>query len=276
MTNYWDILFAKSLAKNSSPALELPLSIENGGTGAATLEDAKSNLGIQNIELPLSIANGGTGATTSKNACINLGLGDTNQMDFSANSYNEWVTSVQSYVDQNLQTRRPFVFNAGWQGIGFGSGLAYQTLDTTSNVETKFLILFNIVSGVKYYYKSPENGVSTWRETSSGRGTVLYDNSSGTTGTITLTDSSANFNYIDIIFNNNCYRRVYDPNNKSTTLFDIGADSYSTVYFNQNTINISGNTITVVGNLMAYASNGTTMTTQQVNTISINKIIGYK
>ena len=104
-----------------------------------TLTEAINEVNTQVI--PSSI--GGSGATTALNALINLGISDTNQTNFTANSYSDWLSQVQSYVDANLQTRRPFAFNAGWSGVGFGCGLAYQTLDTTSNEELKFLILFN-------------------------------------------------------------------------------------------------------------------------------------
>lgn len=52
-----------------------PLPIENGGLGATTVEEARENLGIQDLpDLPLSIGNGGTGAATSLNALKNLGI----------------------------------------------------------------------------------------------------------------------------------------------------------------------------------------------------------
>lgn len=47
------------------------LPVENGGTGGATAEQARENLGIQ---FPLPIANGGTGGTTASAALTNLGL----------------------------------------------------------------------------------------------------------------------------------------------------------------------------------------------------------
>lgn len=47
------------------------LPVENGGTGGATAEQARENLGIQ---FPLPIANGGTGGTTASTALTNLGL----------------------------------------------------------------------------------------------------------------------------------------------------------------------------------------------------------
>ena len=47
------------------------LPVENGGTGGATAEQARENLGIQ---FPLPIGKGGTGGTTASAALTNLGL----------------------------------------------------------------------------------------------------------------------------------------------------------------------------------------------------------
>lgn len=60
--------------------IDLPLAVNEGGTGADNAADARQNLGINpaNIgavpasALPLSIANGGTAATSAKNAAKNI------------------------------------------------------------------------------------------------------------------------------------------------------------------------------------------------------------
>ena len=220
----------------------------------------------------MPIEKGGTGATTTTGSCINLGLGDTNQMDFSANSYTDWLSTVQTYVDQNLQTRRPFTFHAGWKGVGYGSGIAYHTLDSGF----KFLMLFNENerSGVKYFFKRPNE--NSWNEASTNVGTTLYDNSSGTTGTVNLSDSVANYKWLEICFNDMSTQRVYEPNGKAPTLCTMNSDIYNTVYFKQSRLYISGNTMTVQSSLSAWASNDTSMTTRNINEIPIYKVIGYK
>lgn len=47
--------------------------INNGGTGATTVSDARNALGLGNTDGALPVANGGTGATTAEEARINLG-----------------------------------------------------------------------------------------------------------------------------------------------------------------------------------------------------------
>lgn len=80
--------------------------------------------------------------------------------------------------------------------------------------------------------------------------TVLYNNSSGTTGTVTLSESAGNFNYLEIYYVNNhgdlnrCIK-VSDPNGKNISIESIEPDqSDTTTYLRTAFYNISGNTIT--------------------------------
>lgn len=48
--------------------------IENGGTGATTIADARGNLGLGNTDGAVPVANGGTGANNHVGALHNLGI----------------------------------------------------------------------------------------------------------------------------------------------------------------------------------------------------------
>lgn len=242
-------------------------------------------LGNDINNLKVNIANGGTGATTALAALQNLGVSDVNQTDFSANSYSNWVSQVQSYVDSNLQTRRPFVFHAGWSGVGYGCGLAYQTLDTTSNQEFKFLILFNQFesAGVKYYCKYPKNGVFTWEEVGSDRGVILY-NGPDKNDNITLTDSIANYDYVDIIYRDNgadgeaCNfhtKRLYDPSVNRTcltapTISNLGNNVYESILY------FSGNWCGKTWNKNFSIHNDASVYSWAEDFVYIRQIRGYK
>ena len=83
---------------------------------------------------------------------------------------------------------------------------------------------------------------------------ALYNNTSGTTGTITLSQSSANFLHMRVYFRDNdgIYNSVdaYSPNGKSLWLGTATIESHGT-YFKRANIKISGNSITFTKNTEA-------------------------
>lgn len=110
--------------------------------------------------------------------------------------------------------------------------------------------------------------------------TVLYDNSTGSSGTITLSDSSANYSYLEIFFRNgdSFYNsvKVYSPNNKKICL--------STPFINQNSsvLNFASSIKSISENTISTSyygeaqilSGGNNVSTN--NNIYITKIIGHK
>ena len=111
------------------------------------------------------------------------------------------------------------------------------------------------------------------------KGTVLYNNSSGSNGQITLSDSVANYDYIEIFYGSinrggmNSVK-VYNPNNTRADFF-IGSFFEDTAYINNKRVAIANNAITNVtyGN-GAFTTTGTTVGTQ--NSIYIYRVVGYK
>lgn len=111
-------------------------------------------------------------------------------------------------------------------------------------------------------------------------GLALYDNSTGTTGTVTLSSSSANFIYLEIYYKNADGQygsvRVNAPNGKTTYGTIIRKTSGDTaVLINSALFAISGTTITPSRNSQAniYFSGSSNSDT---NTLSIVKVLGYR
>lgn len=109
----------------------------------------------------------------------------------------------------------------------------------------------------------------------------LYDNASGTQSTIALSDSAANYDYLEIYYKDNdseyACNKVYSPNGKSTLLVTVKTASSATrTWVKSAKVNISGDSITF------SADRGQTgifnNEVSQINTdllIWIYKIIGY-
>ena len=112
--------------------------------------------------------------------------------------------------------------------------------------------------------------------------TSLYDNSSGSNGTITLSETSANFIYLEIYFKDNngvehTSTKVYSPNGKETQLFTVEATSSNT-FIRRTYYNISGTTLTPSANSAGYVklTDGGNSHTLGTNLIYVTKVVGYK
>lgn len=119
------------------------------------------------------------------------------------------------------------------------------------------------------------------------KGTILYNNSSGNNGTITLSDSVANYEYLEIYFSNSNGTNQRMSSQKfdlsfgnKCSLFTINSDTGNNMYFSSREINISGNTLSTLDSTR-HSSANINLTTSQItitntNSIYINKVIGYK
>ena len=114
-------------------------------------------------------------------------------------------------------------------------------------------------------------------------GTILYDSSIGNTGTITLSDSSANYSYLEIYFYTNDgwqykgYQKCMLEGTNTTyhTLIATWTSTSGACYFKAKNISISGNTISNTGYAEVSLSGGAPTTTAR-NTLYIRKVLGYK
>lgn len=108
--------------------------------------------------------------------------------------------------------------------------------------------------------------------------TVLYSNSSGSGGNITLSDDIDNYDYIEILYKRN-------EGQASSTKLDVSvtkkATLTSTFYYSGTffidckNITLSDTSLTVNSNYVMY-SDGASTTIANVNNINIYEILGYK
>lgn len=150
------------------------------------------------------------------------------------------------------------------------------------------------------------NGLGSWRTVLDStnytswvttKPTSLYSSSSGTTGTITLSQSAANFTYLEIFYADNNSRqpnsiKIYSPNGKYVSLSCVEPSTSSSeprVYIRASGWTISGTSMTVgrtdlnglnrgvYGQIYPHA-NGTNIDAKvtENNYIKIFRILGYK
>ena len=108
-------------------------------------------------------------------------------------------------------------------------------------------------------------------------GRVLYDNSVGTTGTVTLSETAANFSFLVIGFcsDSNKYSSVfvYSPNGKKVNLSCVETeDDFN--YLKTNYVTISGTSITR-GSFRHTDLSGATTQTRAATQIYIKSVIGF-
>lgn len=114
---------------------------------------------------------------------------------------------------------------------------------------------------------------------------TLYDNASGSNGTITLSETAANFSYLEIFFrsNDNTYNsvKVAAPNGKQVGLnaTHVGENG-TTVYFKSRNIVISGTSISTQtpNRTYEFRVGGNKIMEEKTNpkNIFITRVLGYK
>lgn len=114
---------------------------------------------------------------------------------------------------------------------------------------------------------------------------VLYDNPSGSNGNITLSDSVANYEYIEIYYRTNDNyvgsQKLYKPNGKTTWLFGVqcGKGSGSTsgyAYLKCKKVTISEKSINNITDGYSEIGIGSISTNSNANYIYITRVVGYK
>ena len=133
----------------------------------------------------------------------------------------------------------------------------------------------------KKIYTKNDNGVY---EEFYSKGVTLYENSTGSSGNITLSDSVANYTRIKIFYKTKYgiselenSHEYYNPNNKTIVLMQTDYDGYPSMYHTISSYNVSSNTITFMTNITAMIRNNVSPQMWSAeNAISIFKVIGFK
>ncbi|MFW1729852.1 phage tail protein [Acinetobacter baumannii] len=159
--------------------------ISQGGTGAITAAEARSNLGaaekgvntditeMKGLTTPLSIAQGGTGANSAISAKVALGLGDAGALGYSANAvaslFNK--TLVSDWVSVLGLNRFANISHGDWQGGStanslympqrYGTLMGYHVNDSIGTYSWQF---FKGVQGhqMSYRYGAGSDAWSAW------------------------------------------------------------------------------------------------------------------
>ena len=116
---------------------------------------------------------------------------------------------------------------------------------------------------------------------SEGQGVVLYNNSTGSSGDVTLNDSAANYSYLEIFYrsSDNAYGsvKVYSPDGK-TVILSANWTNATYLYFKTRAVAISGTSLATnsIREGEARIGNGVATTFANGSYIYITRVLGYK
>ncbi len=186
--------------------------------------------------------------------------------------YNDELNLHKTSGDTGYHAKRTDTDTEVWFGVGSGG--------TNHGVYSKKLGKWILHGDENYVYI---NGINTNRLVP----VSLYDNSSGTTGTVTLSETAANFNYLEVFYcdnNNRQHRsvRIANPNNKIVTLDTAEAyDKDKNIYIRTTNYTISNTSIIVRAymymNFWQFSGGEDCgVNVEKSNYIKIVKVLGYK
>lgn len=155
---------------------------------------------------------------------------------------------------------------------------------TNYNTNQEYLVTLSVLSWWNGAYSSGNNSNLTYchQGTIQAKPISLYDNSSGSNGSITLSQSAANFTFLEIYCKTNdgqyTSTRVYSPNGKNVNIIGAYPFSANYSYIKPKTVSISGTSIsnynTQYGQIWVNTS-GSALASNS-NNIYITKVWGYK
>lgn len=124
------------------------------------------------------------------------------------------------------------------------------------------------------------DGIYTKNLIVAGQSKTLFEDDEGDYQSVTLSDSAANYSYMEIYYKNDDgqygYQKVYEPNGKTTFGTVIRKNSGDTnIMINSALFNISEEVITITRNSQANVYFGSKNNSDN-NKIYITKVVGYK
>lgn len=150
------------------------------------------------------------------------------------------------------------------------------------NTEQDRLATLNMLSWWNGAYNSGNNSNLTYchQGTIQAKPISLYDNSSGSNGSITLSQSAANFTYLEIYYRSNdsvfSCTKVFSPNGKTASLIVSFPYSSNIAYQKNKSIKINGTSITNVAYSETWIDASGKCDASNSNNIHITKVVGYK
>ena len=201
-----------------------------------------------------------------------------------------WSMIDSAYTGNNGFILRSVRFNGSspaW-GVGnYGSGICFGGADTKGLLSVKYDTPSIKLAGgngkpIKWWIGLTGTSGRTYDLNVAAR-VNLYNNTDGTNGTVTLSETSANFSYIDIYFRSNdgtnyvSSTRIYSPNGKYTYLnFTFNGGNDTTIYHKFARAYVNGTSITLDRAKQHSYSNGSTAAVTTANNIYIVRVDGYR
>lgn len=212
------------------------------------------------------------------------------------------ITSVRNDTVDNWVSKGNLAtsyYNATGQINGQPS--QYGFLLNLTNNGTMIHQLWTKTAGSLFHRSGNSDGMGDWKEVldtnsytkfTSTKPTTLYSTTTGNTGTITLSQSAADFTYLEIFYTDNNSRqsnsvKIYSPNGKYVTLCCVEpstANNDVRVYIRTSGWTISGTSMTVGRTDLSGKNDGIHATICSDNTMSVTankyikifRILGYK
>lgn len=194
------------------------------------------------------------------------------------------VTTANTDLDDYIKTGM-YYFSGTYtpEHIPAGSNGWLKVMRTNDNIVKQIWYRYGTAdtNDFQIYVRTKfSEGWSIWRRLQAGD-IVLYNNSSGSTGTITLSDTSENYYYLEIFYRNNdgynSSTKVLNPNGKDVVLVSTNpANTNGNAYLKSTQYSISGTKITPEKySEVSMFTGGDLSINTSTNRISIVKVLGW-